>query len=885
MKSTKSNPQKAYLAEVAQEFTNAYYANNSGQTGNSNNIDPFIWSMYHAFQNNTKPSVKDFCDCCQNEVTAKNGHFTQLPYQETKNWSKKMVKLAKSMIFWIQHGRQGIPSALDKQPRNTAARQDINNTADKISNLSTDTIGALVVEISRNKLQSSDENVTQFCKQNYWVMFERIVVDYTYIDILNFATEVHQRSSKIDKDHLLKELKKCCTSKQDIDYRQFARQAYPTTQLKPFEFGLYYSEVTESVVFLFANCVTRSAIEKEIEDTITSILTEKLGTDCSGRLAQFYRTFNDKPASWEVQEPCFDSRQYLPQQSQPTPQQYQPPPQQPKQAQPKFHESQNGIADELYQQIKQSPNYNQDFCGVDFRVITPPRKSLSKQTAQRVVTLLWDMLVPYNHPLTPDLRYLVAKTEAAPNASIFDEKTRVDPKHPAWTLFEHVSRTLKSKVISTLQFRGGQCTEEFLQLQKDIYTEENGRRKLMLIVHDECHWGIEKNNQVDILFNGAIHTSGEKPNPCNPLCEPNVFIVHVSATGWNFDVKAVNHNVIAWKTIPPGYTSQESYATGINKDQHLHVDNAFDRMVSSLQIKFKDSRIKKYIPTIALIVEYILAYVRIALPDDASFYGQPGATCAETSKETLWLFRHFTDYKDQGYSDCPTVLIRIQKGGLQNIFIKWLKVIRSLLPNHGISKFKIASPSSNQSELNMDNSFENSEINMHPTIVVVIEKAKMGDTLPNLSAFDLRARYGKETSCYSSFVQDAGRCFGFRKTPPTMILNRLGCYILCGFTSKVDRFLERTTDPVRDIPQIAKFSRLGDNMLLPGRESMWNRVLMANDENVLCHVRENRFLLQARPQIGKTGAFLKLIRLLFEDQYSLPESVVYGKYPLWGSEV
>ena len=100
MKATKSTPQKACLAEIKQEFTNAFNANNSGQTGNNNNIDPFIWNMLGFFQNNKTPSVNYFYTSCQKEACSRNG-VTQLPYPETKTWTNKMVKLAKSMIIFL----------------------------------------------------------------------------------------------------------------------------------------------------------------------------------------------------------------------------------------------------------------------------------------------------------------------------------------------------------------------------------------------------------------------------------------------------------------------------------------------------------------------------------------------------------------------------------------------------------------------------------------------------------------------------------------------------------------------------------------------------------------------------------------------------------------
>jgi hypothetical protein len=558
---------------------------------------------------------------------------------------------------------------------------------------------------------------------------------------------------------------------------------------------------------------------------------------------------------------------------------------------PDFYLSQIESALALFRLLQQSSNYKKKkFSGVDFRIFTPPRTTLTKQTQERLQTLMCVYLMPKNHPLQD----LIFKTKQQ-GIAITDVANRFDKTNPSWVHLQEFLDLAKSKVITTLQFRDGKAGPEFEQLEKDIFsTDQQGQRKLMIIIHDESHWGIKKNQQVDILFNGAPHKNGQQPNKSNPLCEPNVFILHVSATGWNFDVKGINHKVVSWKTAPPGYTSQESYATGKNKQEYLRVDNHFGRLLESLTSKFPESVAKKYFPTVALLIDYALECIRIQKQASAhkSVVDTPPLPyyfpdSAEPSEHTTWLFDHFCNYENQGYSKNPTVLIRIQKGGLIDFFITWLKMIRSLLPlNHGMRKFKIASPSSSLSELKIVDSFENSEINQHPTIVVVIEKAKMGDTLPNLSAFDLRPRYTTDTSSYSSFVQDFGRVCGFRPTPPTAILNQQGCYILSGVTYNVDRFLLPLEDIIRETPQVANFSRQGDNVLLPSSESMWYRVLFEANETVLRHVAENRFLLLARPQSGKTGAFLKFLELVFEDQYStLPFSIVNGKYPLLGSEV
>jgi hypothetical protein len=809
----------------AKTMTKAMECKNLFEIAYRENPDPFFNQVIPLIGSgkNCCP-VKTFYSLCYNEANfhanKRNEHIA-IPYEEPKKWNKKMILLSQSMIQWVHRKRVGAPQKIEQKPKMTTERQEIEAKINKLTSASTEIIPALLIEITRNKDAClTDHSAMNFLFYNPIVNFDRIQVeDFSFLEFTNFIQRFNPIQPK-DKDSLLKELTRCCGGNSSNNQSTIPYGWLPIEQIFRIQhsnsssLSFLHTSSGDSAFLLFLNCITRPVIQAEIESMTWSLLGQNIGHENVQTLKLRFKFHSEPPIPPPplVAEVIRESAKSH-----------------------TFHPSQVEIAQVLFEQLKNSPNYNKQYSGVDFRIITPPRTTLTSQTEERLISLLLEMLAPL-----------------------------------------HNEKSIRDKVMSTLQFRDGNAGLEFQQLERDIFsTDSHGNRKMMLIIHDECHWGIEKNQQVDILFNGASHNNGQFPNPNNPLCEPNVFIVHVSATGWNFDVKAVNHNVISWKTIPPGYTSQESYATGANKADRLLVDNEFDTKIQLLTQMYTSSPMKKYIPTVALMVDYALECFKIN-------YTQ---TRWLPTKHTTWLFNHF----DQAGNDNKnsTVLIRIQKGGLQTFFLTWLKFLRSILPpNHGMRKFKIASPSSSESEIKIDDSFENSAINQYPTIVVVVEKAKMGDTLPNLSAFDLRARYKSDgcPSCYSGFVQDVGRCFGYRSTPPTMILTQQGCNILSGFTYDVDRFLLKSDLLIKDIPQIADFSRAGVNMLLPSKRSMWYRVLMEEDQKVLRHVRENRLLLLARPQIGKTGAFIKLIQMIIEDNASLPESIVKGKYLLGGAE-
>jgi hypothetical protein len=224
--------------------------------------------------------------------------------------------------------------------------------------------------------------------------------------------------------------------------------------------------------------------------------------------------------------------------------------------------------------------------------------------------------------------------------------------------------------------------------------------------------------------------------------------------------------------------------------------------------------------------------------------------------------------------------------------------------SHDNREYKICCPSNPEiSELPFHGSFETT-LKGRRAICIVVEKARMGDTIPNLSFFDLRARYkskggihSSSSSSFASFTQDVARAFGYRTSPPTIILNQQGHQLFLGNTNHLDHYLQRSKVPVSQLPQIAGGSSTGQratadepkegestlslaetnitgnaHVLAPHAMSMWHRVLFAASRGdaeaikVLHHVKHNRILLLARSQIGKTGSFIKLIELVLQDK-------------------
>ncbi len=531
------------------------------------------------------------------------------------------------------------------------------------------------------------------------------------------------------------------------------------------------------------------------------------------------------------------------------------------------------------------------------------------------------------------LRGLVQKTHAA-GFSVLDDgsgggkkggRRREDPENPLWQVLDGIRLALEQRVLSTNMFRKGLASQEFVDLCKCIYqtmTTTDGptkRRRRVLIIGDEAHFGACRNGQVDVLFHGAKHgASGNDPNWLNPLCEPNVVVVHVSATAWNLDVVPFCR-VLDWTTAGAAdarkgdgssYVSWEAYARGKHQDKAI-CDGDFDeKVVAVRQWLLREASVGErgmllsVVSSLVLMVDYALEFWRLAWlksnPKLGSVVVVPPSAATALVVEKLLLQQPLKQQKGGGVGkqqNDATVLIRVQRGGIQMVFARWLKIFRSLfqLPEEvqgsssssSSSCYQVACPSCPSES---DSSGVGSSSSSSTTLLVVVERGRMGDTWPHLIAFDLRARYGSSllprdgkanasagaSACFSSFLQDAGRCFGHRSNPPLLILNQRGYYLLQGRTWKLDSYLK----PLRggmvwqlQLPGLTYGvdggrvgaggvdNKMKERLLQPTPRSMFYRLHAEECSDVLQHYAKNRILFYAGSQQGKTGAFLALLAL------------------------
>ena len=559
----------------------------------------------------------------------------------------------------------------------------------------------------------------------------------------------------------------------------------------------------------------------------------------------------------------------------------------------RYHDSQEDIANELFNALQLAPGYSH-YDEIDFRIIVPPKTSLKLQTRERLISLLWKLCIPAFHADRATLEHLIAQTlKQEQQQSILDKTNRYDPNNKAWSLLNTAQAYFSQRVMSSCMFRKGEPNHAFQSLCQAVYhvNPTTGKRKMMLVIADESHYGLKRNGQVDILFNGAQYSSTSSfnptnnfPNSDNVLSEPNVFIVSISATGWNCNVVPY-HRVVTWKDPPANYISRESYLNGSNNKDKLLVSQGFDALVQRYtKVQWLHGDINRLLPSICLMVDYALAFVATAgaiNPAVVTSRREEGEGLALPTPETLQIVKHMaasasTSSIKENKTD--VIMIRLQPNGIQSVFVSWLKAFRSLLllqsspanQSQQQEQYKIICPEI--SELPFHDSFETS-LKGHRSICIVVEKARMGDTIPGLTFFDLRARYkskgvhASSASSFASFTQDVARAFGYRATAPTIILNRQGYQLFLGQTNHLDHYLQRTKVPISELSQVIGVSAgnevENESVLFPNALSMWHRVLFAASLHdvqaikVLHHVQNNRILLLARSQIGKTGSFIR----------------------------
>jgi hypothetical protein len=470
-----------------------------------------------------------------------------------------------------------------------------------------------------------------------------------------------------------------------------------------------------------------------------------------------------------------------------------------------FYPAQMEMAEHLYDTLFSGGNEKELYEEVDFRILLPPSVSLQAQTEQRLMQV-----------------------------------------------FGCGGSGGGRKVLNRHMFRNGMANEDFRALERAVMELDpvsGKKRRMVVVVIDECHVGIGRGGQMDMLVKGAAHAKTKRSaNPERILMEENVYVVYVSATGWNCMPGVLPDRTIVWNEDPVGYTGWKSYASvdGCNRER-LKKGEGYQWLLDYFRSIFRSSResggsggmdpeMFTLLPSLVLMVDYGLGFLGSSL----------------CSAETQEIVNAHLGSSGSSY-DCglETTVIRVQQNGAQGAMVKWLNYFLNVV--NGLSRVETSVEGLVKKGEKEKKCVGDGVKNRF--FCVLVEKGRFGDSFPGrLLHYDLRARYhgSKAGACsFSSLMQDVGRCFGYHGNvgngdyvATMIVLNPEGYRLFMGQEVKnVDRYLTKAC--------------------LPHCNSMWFGQAKGKENRL----ENERFaLLLAQPQVGKTGVYLRLLQMLMMER-------------------
>eukprot|EP01122_Echinamoeba_exundans_P009678 TRINITY_DN3475_c0_g1_i1.p1 TRINITY_DN3475_c0_g1~~TRINITY_DN3475_c0_g1_i1.p1 ORF type:complete len:1153 (+),score=120.49 TRINITY_DN3475_c0_g1_i1:139-3597(+) len=534
------------------------------------------------------------------------------------------------------------------------------------------------------------------------------------------------------------------------------------------------------------------------------------------------RLVRDQPTAEELKrmilldlaDPRINPTRYTP------PMQMKPPDALPAQQTPVFFPSQERTANRLANRMFDGilPHFSAEaakaqFSELDIRVLVPPRSSLRLQTIDRLVDAF-----SRNEGL---LGFLSATAQA-----LTLEQLRTSLR----TAFER--RVLMLNVFSRRDNAQNHDQKAWEQFGAEV--RENPRR-LFLVVQDECHWGPGDDGLADRALNRFP-----------PMLEPNVYVLHISATAWNMSrvLPEFQANVVPLETTED-YHGRDYYSRNRNNLCGIMDPPQVSTYWQFAAQFFSPGSIS--CSDIAIIQDYAKALL-----------GRADAT--NLSRHAVTKIR----------MEQKMVVVRMKKSTkYAAAFALVLLEIRTATQD----AFLVVSDTSDSPSEVIFNTYEDLGRLQHGCFFIVLEKARMGDTLPqSMAVFDIRARYQSKVLVFSKLLQDSGRVFGYRRDSPALFLTpRAARLLLDGDTrsSKPDNYMTATQEEqnVFDLPDAEQDQNWIFQAAYKPNEGtthyhMFAEPIRQRKEAALRHSRSNRFILTAEPQVGKTGTLFALIKQL-----------------------
>ena len=405
---------------------------------------------------------------------------------------------------------------------------------------------------------------------------------------------------------------------------------------------------------------------------------------------------------------------------------------------------------------------------------------------------------------------------------------------------------------------------------------------LHILVFDEAHWGINSGSVIDNFFQYLVQV-------CENIIEtngsmPSLFILLVSAT---IDVlsrvidsyKDDGHHV-DWSELRRSDSAK--FGTPDYRDiSNLRLRNDPNPTILRQRTMVERSAIVRdeYRKTIKACLTHFITQRNTDCQNDdwqdnatwtAVKFLFPGNTIDEISARAC-----STDYNA---TDNYMILLRLQSNEhideLHKATIEMFhrvtkkrtsefqpfEVIRLVQDSDSISKQ--LSPKAHRhlrrNHQAVDDTLDVSQLFNLPCLILVNDKLGMGERLsPNCMAFDVRSRYkgdaGDMKGFASTFIQDIGRCCGHKK-PEALVLMSI--------TDNDDQASGETGQlMLEDVSFVQLHRLLTRNQKAAGSHP-------ERHAKVFTKLSPYSIILDAEPQIGKTGAILSMLDILYSEHTS-----------------
>jgi hypothetical protein len=465
---------------------------------------------------------------------------------------------------------------------------------------------------------------------------------------------------------------------------------------------------------------------------------------------------------------------------------------------------QKNIAEKLFSTLQQVMQDNKvqlsDFSKVKFLIWVPKFNSLEKQTNDRVEQWMEAEGIPVECALT------LTREHTTPG----------------------VFKGVRSEAADAFIWRLGQVVEE------DPNT-------LYLFIHDECHYGVGEDGIMDRYMS---ETTAQR----------NVYCVAVSATFYNIlagggekDSLDPARQVVFW--------SDEETAASYTGLARLRADGK----IVSPKVDISDGLYENCMKAMALDVTLNALDPEWIAPLVEYVQGLQD-WCAEREPKSVTA-----EFLHSMMDESQLVAVRFSKRkpraliGGADLFERVLEE----MVQHRQLPLKLVGPSNSEYALK-----DLQSLRREPTLVVLVDKLRMGDTLPDFfSMFDLRLRYDGLKCMWSTIFQDVGRTFGYRPKAPTLLVNDACLATLEDsfqtVVKHVDRYVKRA--PMQEEGREDVNMHNEGLLQVISEEFVGKRTLTAANTSMYLDLDlSHHVLLAAKPQCGKTGAFLHLIKLVVE---------------------